>query len=111
MTAIMEQAAETAFITPMRPWAGIGAAPQAQTEETKAAETSLFGSVLQKAVGQVYETQADVEQKQYLLATGRLDDAHSLPIAQQKAALSLDVLVSLRNKTLESYNELLKMNV
>ncbi len=27
----------------------------------------------------VYDTQKDVEQKQYLLATGQLEDAHSLP--------------------------------
>ena len=56
-------------------------------------------------------TQADVEYKQYLLATGQLDDAHSLPIAETKAALSLDILITMRNKAIESYNELLKMNV
>ena len=49
--------------------------------------------------------------KQYLLATGQLDDAHSLPIAQAKAGISIDLLVTLRNKALESYNELLKMNI
>lgn len=49
--------------------------------------------------------------KQYLLATGQLDDAHSLPIAQAKAGISIDLLVTPRNKALESYNELLKMNI
>ena len=52
-----------------------------------------------------------MEQKQYLLAAGKLDDVHSLPIAQAKAALSLDVLISLRNKAMESYNELIKMSI
>ena len=47
----------------------------------------------------------------YLLAAGKLDDVHSLPIAQAKAALSLDVLISLRNKAMESYNELIKMSI
>ena len=52
-----------------------------------------------------------VEQKQYLLATGQLEDAHSLPIAQAKAELSLEVMISLRNKAMEAYNEILKMSV
>ena len=52
-----------------------------------------------------------MEKKQYLLATGQLDDAHSLPIAEAKAALSLEVMISLRNKAMESYGELMKMNV
>ena len=56
-------------------------------------------------------TQLDVENKQYLLATGQLSDAHSLPIAEAKAQISLDLLVSLRNKALDSYNELMKMNM
>ena len=60
---------------------------------------------------QVYTTAQDVENKQYLLSTGQLDDVHSLPIAEAKASLSLDILISLRNKALESYNELMKINV
>ena len=52
-----------------------------------------------------------MEYKQYLLSTGQVDDAHSLPIAEAKAGLALDVLISLRNKTLDAYNELIKINV
>ena len=62
-------------------------------------------------VNQVREAEADVEYKQYLLSTGQIDDAHTLPIAEAKAGLTMDVLISLRNKTLESYNELIKINV
>ena len=56
-------------------------------------------------------TQKEVEENQYLLATGQLDDAHSLPIAEAKAALSVDILISLRNKAMESYNEIMRMSV
>ena len=70
-----------------------------------------FQSVLEDTVQNVYDTQKDVEQKQYLLATGQLEDAHSLPIAQAKAELSLEVMISLRNKAMEAYNEILKMSV
>lgn len=105
---ITEQAA--AFIAPMKEWASIGETERMASGREKQ-KLPFFADVLNKTVQQVYDTQADVEEKQYLLAAGKLDDAHSLPIAQAKASISLDVLISLRNKALESYNELLKMNV
>ncbi len=73
--------------------------------------SSIFKDVLQNTVDQVKTTQADVENKQYLLATGQLEDAHSLPIAETKAQVSLDLLISLRNKAMESYSEIMKMSV
>ncbi len=99
------------FITPMIPWESIGGAEEAQNATAVNAEASLFKDIFKNAVNQVRETEADVEHKQYLLSTGQLDDAHTLPIAEAKAALSLDVLISLRNKAVEAYNELIKMGV
>lgn len=101
----------TGFIQPIELWNGIENIGE-KTNGNSVTETgSVFQSVLQNVVGQVQETQADVENKQYLLATGQLDDAHALPIAQTKAELSIELLVTLRNKALESYNELMKMSV
>jgi flagellar hook-basal body complex protein FliE len=108
MEAFMEG---TSFITPMQLW-NIGMDLNESNNIAAAnAEASLFKSVFKNAIDQVKETQADVEHKQYLLMTGQLDDAHTLPIAEAKAGLTLDVLITLRNKTLEAYNELIKMNV
>ena len=104
-----------AFIVPMTPWGPIGVngnLDQVQQNAPAASgEVSLFKSVFKDTVGRVKETQADVENKQYLLMTGQLDDAHTLPIAEAKAGIALDVLITLRNKTMESYNELIKINV
>lgn len=103
-----------AFITPMTPWANIGITGdlnQVQNAPSANAEASLFKDIFKNTVNQVKETQADVEHKQYLLSTGQLDDAHTLPIAEAKAGLALDVMISLRNKTMEAYNELIKINV
>ena len=102
---------QISFITPIKPWEPVEDLLAARKEVKRGSEAALFKDVFKTAVQQVYDTQADVENKQYLLATGQLDDAHSLPIAEAKAALSLDILISLRNKTIESYNELLKMSV
>ena len=85
---------ETEFIVPMTPWANIGnigsigstRGAGLQGQEGVAGDgTSLFGDIFKSVVNQVKETQADVETKQYLLSTGQLDDAHTLPIAEAKA--------------------------
>lgn len=101
----------TSFITLMKEWEPIRELSSAKGNAASSSETPIFKDVLKNVVGQVYNIQKDVETKQYLLATGQLDDAHSLPIAEAKAALSLEVMISLRNKAMESYGELMKMNV
>jgi len=98
------------FITPITVWEGIGETAGASQRQDNS-EAALFSDIFKSVVGQVYTAQEDLEQKQYLLSTGQLDDVHTLPIAQAKASLSVDILISLRNKALESYNELLKMNL
>lgn len=105
---------ETNFITPMSVWGNVGDIGGAESTGYGAqsnGQLALFTDVFKSAVDQVRETQADVELKQYLLSTGQIDDAHTLPIAEAKAGLTLDVLITLRNKTLEAYNELIKINV
>lgn len=101
----------TAFITPMQQWESIGTVSEQKKGMTGSQGASLFGDIFKNTINQVYETQQDVERKQYLLATGQLDDAHSLPIAEAKASLSLETMITLRNKALESYNELIKMSI
>ncbi len=102
---------DTAFITPIKEWGPVRELPMQRERTGEAGGNTLFKDVLNDVVGQVYSTQQDVERKQVLLASGLLDDAHSLPIAEAKAALSIEVMISLRNKAMESYSELMKMNV
>ncbi|MCC6094100.1 MAG: flagellar hook-basal body complex protein FliE [Eubacterium sp.] len=108
------------FIDPIKPWkdqtgiakAGTLTAGGSGENAAVSGTGSLpFADVFSSAIDQVKTTQADVENKQYLLATGQLEDAHTLPIAEAKAQVSLDMLITLRNKALESYNELLKINM
>lgn len=100
----------TEAFSPIKAWGSIEGM-RAQKEQTVNSEASVFQSVFQNVIENVYSTQADVEEKQYLMATGQLEDTHSLPIAEAKAEISIELLVSLRNKAMESYNELLKMTV
>ena len=101
----------TSFVTPIKAWEPVGNLTEEKKAYGRNGEAALFSDVFKNVIEQVHTTQEDVENKQYLLSTGQLDDAHTLPIAEAKAELSLDILITLRDKAVESYNELMKMNV
>lgn len=73
--------------------------------------TSVFTNVFKEAVKNVKDTENALSNEQYLLATGQTDDPHKLPVLAAKSQLSVDLLVQLRNKALESYNELMRTNI
>ena len=99
------------FITPMKPLDGIGGNIIEKEASLPEQGGSLFQDIFHQVVGQVEDTQKDVEEKQYLLATGQIDDMHTLPIAEAKAALSLDVMIAMRNKAMEAYSELMRISI
>lgn len=69
--------------------------------------TDLFGA----AVDAVKETDAAKTQMEYLMATGQLDNPALLTIASTKAQLSVQLLVQLRNRALDAYNELMRISI
>ena len=105
---------EAGFITPMTIWGDIGNIGQlnGQEERTRSnGQAAIFTDVFKMAINQVKETQADVENKQYLLSTGQLDNPVELSIALNKAQASMTLFVTLRDKTLNAYSELSRINL
>ena len=80
-------------------------------EETGGFAGSAFGQIFNSLIQNVKDTDAEFTQAQYLLATGQLDNPAQLGIAAYKNQIAVDLLVQLRNKALDAYNELKNMNV
>ena len=72
---------------------------------------SAFGSLFSGLIQSVKDTDAEFTQAQYLLSTGQLDNPVQVGISAYKAEISLDLLIQLRNRALDAYNELKNMNV
>ena len=70
-----------------------------------------FADVFRQAVDNVKETDAAKNEAQYLLATGQLDNPAELTMAQTQAAMSVELLVQLRNKALDAYSELMRISM
>lgn len=104
---------ENLFITPMNMPQGIGSITGDAISSRRVFEggESLFQGIFENAIQNVRESEMDLAQKQYLLATGQIDDAHTVPIAAAETQLAVDLLVQLRNKALEAYNSLINIGI
>lgn len=98
-------------ITPINRLEPMQLLDQLNTNDKTKSSQSDFRSIFSEAVSNVVETEDDLAKEQYLFATGQSEDTHSLGIASTKAQISVDLLVTLRNKALDSYNELMRLNV
>lgn len=75
--------------------------------EPGAAFADIFGA----AVEAVRQTDEEKAHAQYLLATGQLDNPAALQIASSKYEMSVSLMVQLRNKGLEAFNELMRISL
>lgn len=70
-----------------------------------------FAHILNDAIDQTNETQAANEESNALLLSGSEDSLHTAMIDAQKAELALQLTVQIRNKIIDSYNEIMRMQV
>lgn len=70
-----------------------------------------FKDVLMKNIEQVNKLQQDAEAAIEDLATGRRDDLSNVMIAKQKADMAFKMLLQVRNKLQEAYDEVKQLRV
>lgn len=102
------------MITPIQQIAAISGESKVQGVQTGTAgggNSNMFSSVFQSAIDRVRETEADVVQAEYLMATGQLDNPALLSIAETKSGIAVDILAQLRNRALDAYAELTRINL
>ncbi|MEE9911270.1 MAG: flagellar hook-basal body complex protein FliE [Deltaproteobacteria bacterium] len=74
-------------------------------------EGTSFGSVLKDAIMDINKLQNDADKA---IATVQLEDAgsiHDAMIALEKAGISFQVMMQVRNKILDAYQEVMRMQV
>jgi flagellar hook-basal body complex protein FliE len=74
------------------------------------AKTS-FTNVLQQAATTLDALDREAVQSQIDLVSGNARDMHTATLTAEKASLALDLVVSVRNKAIEAYQEIMRMPV
>lgn len=70
-----------------------------------------FSNMLKDAVYKVNETQVQSQQATMKLATGEIEDISQVTIAAEKAAINLQLAIQVRNKVLDAYQEIMRMQM
>ncbi len=70
-----------------------------------------FKDMLKNAISEVNHLQKDGEQKTLELAMGKSTDLHDVVIATEKANMALQLTLEIRNKMVEAYQEIMRMQV
>lgn len=95
------------------PIGGAAGAPFAITapNQVKPTEGSGFGDMLAKGVENLQEVQDNADSLAVKAATGDLTDVHDYMIASTQASLATELTVSVRNKAVEAFNEIMRMQI
>jgi|SRR5690625_3346121 len=82
---------------------------QLEAGGTDSTSGPAFGAALADAVDGVSARQATSADLAVKAVSGELDDVHDYTIAATEAAVALEVTVALRNKAVDAFNEIMRM--
>jgi flagellar hook-basal body complex protein FliE len=86
--------------------------PQIANKSLSASEvTDQFGAFLTDAMNKLNTQQQNVDQLNSQFAKGEISDVHQIMIASEKASLGLQLTVQVRNKVIDAYQEIMRMQV
>lgn len=90
---------------------GSGQASQNGSISSTSNSGKSFADTLTEAIGQVNDLQKSSDKAAQDLATGRTDNVADVMIAAEKADIALKLMVQVRNKIIDAYQEVMKMQV
>jgi flagellar hook-basal body complex protein FliE len=70
-----------------------------------------FGSFLESALGEVNKQQLASDEATKRIASGDVQDLHQALIIKEQAGITLDLTIQVRNKAVEAYQEIMRMNM
>jgi flagellar hook-basal body complex protein FliE len=70
-----------------------------------------FADTLKESMNEVNRLQQVADVKTQQLATGKTDNIPDVMIAVEKADIAMKLMVQVRNKIINAYNEIMKMQV
>ena len=98
-------------ITPIQSVPSIGnVSPAGQVGGAKPG-SNLFSTVVDKVVGQANQHLQSANQSVDKLAKGETDDFQSVVMSMAKADLSFRFVMEIRNKLMDAYQEIMRMQV
>jgi flagellar hook-basal body complex protein FliE len=70
-----------------------------------------FGKLLNDAIEKVNGSQVESNKMTEALMNGEIDNLHQVMVTAEKASITLQTAVEVRNKVIEAYQEVMRMQV
>lgn len=87
------------------------ATDQASSSAAQASQGTGFGNLLAEKIGQLEQLHQTSDTLAVKAVTGDLTDIHDYTIAANQAAVATQLTVAVRNKALESFTEIMRMQL
>ncbi|MCI9156815.1 MAG: flagellar hook-basal body complex protein FliE [Lawsonibacter sp.] len=98
--------------TPIQSIAPLWSTPVEGADAAQSAPAgTLFADVFRQAIQNVRETNQEQVNLEYQLSVGLIDNPAELNLAISKATTSALLLMEMRNKALDAYNELMRISL
>jgi len=89
---------------------GIGASTGVQAASgTQATGGAAFGNALTGAIDDLQQLQGTSDKLAVQAVTGNLDDIHDATLASTRAQVTLELVAGVRNKAVDAFNEIMRM--
>ena len=85
--------------------------PQAPTEKIPAGDKEGFGDVLKNAIESINGLQQEAGEAQDKFVRGEAAELHQVMIAAEKAGISFDLLLEIRRRLVEAYQDIIRMPI
>ncbi len=99
------------FLPPSVPIAPLDAPPGAEPAAQALQGASAFGQWFTQQLEQVNGQLHGADRQLQALATGEAQNLHQVMISLEEARLSFQLLVQVRNRVLEAYQDVMRMQV
>jgi flagellar hook-basal body complex protein FliE len=84
-------------------------APLGETQ--KSSGTTGFQDILKDAIQRVEQSRSEATKAVEQFVSGENEDLHTTILATQKASLDFELLLQMRNKVVQSYQEVMRMQL
>ncbi len=86
-------------------------APPAPGDATAAPGGASFGDMLTQQLVNLNDLQLNAQDQSTALATGQTTDVSSVVTSVEQAALAMQLAVQVRNKAVDAYQEIMRMQI
>jgi flagellar hook-basal body complex protein FliE len=98
-------------IQPISPAAVAGVASTIRPAASPATDPAVFQRILAGAANQVETTRADANLRIQNFLNGENEELHQVVLATQQAEISLELFQQVRNKVVQAYSEIMRMQM